>query len=246
MVKAAFFIGGVVNMLKFDTWKEQEFTFPEDSETKGALEVLKWAYEQYGDALVYACSFGIEGSVLVDLVSKVKPDARVVFLDTGLHFKETYEVIEKAKKRYPEMKIEMKKPSLSLLEQAEKHGSELWKREPNLCCYIRKVAPLEETLNGAPAWLSGLRREQSAGRSNVQYINKDERFKSVKICPLIHWTWKEIWRYAYKQNLPYNPLHDQGYPSIGCEPCTLPADGSGDSRSGRWSGQGKTECGLHQ
>lgn len=236
-------------MLRFSTWEEQEqaVSFPvfsADSPTKGALEVLQWAYGHYGEELVYACSFGIEGSVLVDLISQVKPDARVVFLDTELHFQETYEVIEKVKKRYPQLRIEMKKPDLTLLEQAKKHGDELWKRNPNLCCQIRKVAPLEETLSGASAWLSGLRREQSATRKDVQYINKDNRFKSVKICPLIHWTWKEIWRYAHKNNLPYNILHDQGYPSIGCQPCTLPADG--DGRSGRWSGQGKTECGLHQ
>ncbi|KSU83299.1 MULTISPECIES: phosphoadenylyl-sulfate reductase [Fictibacillus] len=236
-------------MLKYDTWEEQEhdFPFPSDSETKGAMEVLQWAYDYYGDELVYACSFGIEGSVLVDLISKVKPDARVVFLDTGLHFKETYEVIEKAKEKYPSLNIEMKKPALSVAEQAGEHGDELWKRNPNLCCQIRKVIPLEETLSGASAWLSGLRREQSETRRNTQYVNKDNRFKSIKICPLIHWTYKDIWRYAHKHSLPYNTLHDQGYPSIGCQPCTLPADwASGDARSGRWSGQGKTECGLHQ
>lgn len=233
-------------MLTYETWDHKIREFNSDNPTKGALDVLKWAYETYGDELVYACSFGIEGSVLVDLVSQVKPDAQVVFLDTQLHFQETYEVIEAAKKRYPSLRIKQKTPALTLEEQARKHGEELWRVNSNQCCSIRKIIPLEEELGCVKAWLSGLRREQSPTRQNTQFINKDERFQSIKICPLIHWTWKDIWRYAHKHNLPYNILHDNGYPSIGCEPCTQAAINPDDLRSGRWSGTGKLECGLHE
>jgi phosphoadenosine phosphosulfate reductase len=214
-------------------------------ENKDALEVLKWAYGEFGEDLVYSCSFGAEGIVLIDLISRVRPDARVVFLDTHVHFKETYELIERVKAKYPRLRIEMKEPSLSLEEQAEQHGAELWKTNPDLCCKLRKIKPLEEVLKGAVAWLSGLRREQSPTRANTQFVNIDQRFQSIKICPLIHWKWTDVWDYIKLFQLPYNELHDKGYPSIGCEHCTLPVEDGGDSRAGRWSGTGKTECGLH-
>ncbi|CDQ19791.1 phosphoadenylyl-sulfate reductase [Halobacillus karajensis] len=214
---------------------------PED-ETKGAQEVIQWAYEQYED-IVYACSFGAEGIVLIDLISKAAPEARVVFLDTGLHFEETYQLIEKVKQRYPKLQITMKKPPITVEEQAEQYGSALWKRNPDQCCYIRKIKPLEEVISGSTAWLSGLRREQSPSRSKTNFVNKDERFKSIKVCPLIYWTWEDVWSYIRLNSLDYNELHDQNYPSVGCIPCTAQA-ADGD-RSGRWKGLNKTECGLH-
>lgn len=232
-------------MLTYKTWQEHEQTFETDDGYSGALNVLNWAYGHYGEEIVYACSFGIEGMVLIDLISKVKPDASIVFLDTDVHFKETYETIERVKEKYPKLRITMKKPALTLAEQAEQYGDKLWETNPNQCCAIRKLQPLNETLSQSKAWISGLRREQSETRKNVQFINKDDKFQSVKVCPLIHWTWKDVWRYVHKNDLPYNPLHDQGYPSIGCFHCTQPAFSADDLRSGRWSGQGKTECGLH-
>lgn len=232
--------------LTYETWVESKDDFLIDDESKGALRVLKWAYTEYDDELVYACSFGVEGIVMIDLISQIKPTAKVVFLDTGLHFQETYALIDEVKQRYPQLSIELKKPALTVEEQAEKFGDELWKRQPNRCCYMRKVVPLRETLSSATAWLSGLRREQSASRSETNFVNKDETFESIKICPLIHWTWTDIWSYVKKNQLPYNPLHDQGYPSIGCVPCTHPGDMESGSRSGRWADQTKTECGLHQ
>lgn len=215
-------------------------------ENKDALDVLKWAYGQFGESLVYACSFGAEGMVLIDLISRVCPDARIVFLDTHVHFKETYELIERVKARYPKLRIELKEPNLSLEQQAEQYGIELWKSSPDLCCKLRKLDPLEDVLKGAVAWLSGLRREQSPTRANTQFVNEDRRFQSIKVCPLIHWTWDDVWTYIKLYQLPYNELHDKGYPSIGCEHCTAPVKEGGDSRAGRWSGTGKTECGLHQ
>ncbi len=244
-IKAPFSIKRGNFMLTYSTWNDSQVDFEVDDTYKGALNVLNWAYNHYGEEVVYACSFGIEGIVLIDLISKVKPDAKIVFLDTDVHFKETYETIERVKENYPSLNIVLKKPAITLEEQAAQYGDELWKTNPNKCCDIRKLVPLRETLTGAKAWISGLRRDQSETRAHVNFINKDNKFKSVKICPLIHWTWKDVWRYVSKHNLTYNPLHDTGYPSIGCLHCTKPAFTMDDLRSGRWSGSNKTECGLH-
>lgn len=228
----------------FDKLIKPEFSI--DNETKGALEVLTWAYSLYGEGVIYACSFGVEGIVLTDLISKVNPKAKIVFLDTDLHFEETYVLIEQVKQRYPELRIEIKKPNLTLDEQSAEFGEALWESNANKCCEIRKVIPLSDVLSNTVAWLSGLRRDQSDSRQNTQFVNKDNKFKSIKICPLIHWTWKDIWRYVHKNELPYNELHDKGYPSIGCKTCTHPTFNIDDLRSGRWTGTGKVECGLHQ
>lgn len=214
-------------------------------ETKGALRILKWAYGNFGDSIIYSCSFGAESMILIDLISKVKTDAQIVFLDTDLHFQETYDLIERVKERYPGLQIKLKRPDLTLEEQADEHGAALWKSDPSQCCYIRKIKPLEDVLHGASAWISGLRREQSPSRQNTDFVNKDERFKSIKVCPLIHWTWDDVWDYIEKYELPYNELHDFQYPSIGCIPCTSQVKSGGDSREGRWAGSDKTECGLH-
>jgi phosphoadenosine phosphosulfate reductase len=210
------------------------------------LSILKWAFQEYKEEIVYACSFGAEAIVLLDLIYKVQKKAKVIFLDTGLHFQETYELIDKVKERFPLLQITLVKPPISLEQQAKEYGDKLWKVDPNLCCHIRKVVLLKEALQSSRAWISGLRREQSDSRKNTQFINKDEKFKKVKICPLIHWKWEDIMNYIHLNNLPYNPLHDKGFPSIGCFPCTQPVIGTEDSRAGRWVGSNKTECGLHQ
>jgi phosphoadenosine phosphosulfate reductase len=224
-----------------------EKNFLTDNETKGALDVLEWAYSSYeSEDIIYACSFGIEGIVLIDLISRVKQDASIFFLDTNVHFQETYDVIEKVKKRYPTLSIKLVEPKLSLQEQEKQYGKELWKSDPNQCCHLRKVVPLQDILSTKEAWISGLRREQSPTRQNTNFVNRDHKFKNIKICPLIHWTWKDIWRYAHRKDLDYNVLHDKGYPSIGCSHCTVPAIKEDDFRSGRWQGQSKLECGLHE
>lgn len=232
-------------MLMYDNWDEGKIASFMNSRPD-FLDVIKWAYREYDDDIVYACSFGAEGIVLMDLISKVNKSAKIIFLDTELHFLETYELIEKVKKRYPSLKIECVKPQHSLEDQAKWYGEELWKHNPNLCCHMRKVVPLKEALGEVKAWISGLRREQSLTRRNTQYLNKDDKFQKVKICPLIHWTSEDIMTYIDINKLPYNPLHDKGYPSIGCVPCTKAVSDNQDSRAGRWAGQSKTECGLHE
>ncbi|WP_042463973.1 phosphoadenylyl-sulfate reductase [Neobacillus dielmonensis] len=236
----------MTSLLTYENWNQISDSFSIDNKTKGALAVLEWAYQHYPeDQIVYSSSFGAEAIVLIDLIQQVKPDAHIVFLDTGLHFLETYDVIDRIEARFPSLKIERKQPSLTLDEQAAQYGTALWKRDPNQCCHIRKVLPLRETLTAKQAWISGLRRDQSPTRKDTQFLNKDEKFKNIKICPLIHWTWDEVWEYIRSKDLPYNQLHDQNYPSIGCFPCTQAVEAGGDSRAGRWSGSSKTECGLH-
>ncbi|PLT28841.1 phosphoadenylyl-sulfate reductase [Peribacillus deserti] len=229
-------------MITYETWADGA---SRELEGKDYFDVLKWAYNQYGDEIVYACSFGAEGIVLIDLISKVNKNARVIFLDTELHFQETYDLIDKMKAKYPLLTIDLVKPKLSLEQQEERHGKELWKHNSNQCCHMRKIEPLAEQLSGMKAWISGLRREQSLTRKHVEYINKDEKFKLIKICPLIHWTWDDVWTYIKLNQLPYNELHDQNYPSIGCRMCTVPVTDGSNSRGGRWMNSEKTECGLH-
>ncbi|WP_134701433.1 phosphoadenylyl-sulfate reductase [Ammoniphilus sp. YIM 78166] len=232
--------------ISFHTLQDEDYErINAELAAKDTLDVLRWAYQTFEDELVYACSFGAEGMVLIDLIYKVRKNAKIIFLDTNKHFKETYELIDRVKQKYPELRIELQEPELTLEQQAKEHGDELWKTQPDLCCQIRKIQPLNKALKGSRAWLSGLRREQSPTRANTQFVNKDRKFESLKICPLIHWKWEDVWNYIKLFDLTYNVLHDQGYPSIGCETCTLPVTDGGDSREGRWANSKKTECGLH-
>jgi phosphoadenosine phosphosulfate reductase len=235
----------MVDLLAYETWDEEKVAKIMNHQPD-YVDILKWAYREYKDDIVYACSFGAEGIVLIDLIHKVNKQAKIIFLDTGLHFPETYELIEQVKNRYPSLQITMVKPKSSLKEQEKWYGEELWRYNPNLCCHMRKVVPLKEALTDVTAWISGLRRDQSPTRANTEYLNKDEKFHKIKICPLIHWTWEDIMNYIHLNKLPYNPLHEKGYPSIGCAPCTQPVSETGDLRAGRWVGHSKTECGLHQ
>jgi phosphoadenosine phosphosulfate reductase len=182
--------------------------------------------------------------VLVHMISEIQPDVRVVEFDTGLLFAETYRTREKLIERYP-VQFERIEPELTVAEQAEAHGPELWKRDPDRCCAMRKVAPLEQALEGMDAWITGIRREQSTSRENARKIEIDTRRGVVKVQPLVDWTNRDVWRYIWKNSIPYNPLHDHGFPSIGCVPCTSSVSDGTDERSGRWTGTGKIECGLH-
>ncbi|RNA67459.1 phosphoadenylyl-sulfate reductase [Alteribacter keqinensis] len=237
---------GSGNQTDYNTFTKEDYRFfNQRLHYLEAQEVIGWAYEFFGGKLVYACSFGAEGIVLVDMISRVKKDARIVFLDTHVHFQETYEVIERVRQKYPFLPIQMVQPELTLEEQKERYGENLWETKPDLCCHLRKNLPLEKALDGSTAWLSGLRIEQSPTRANTEFINKDDKFELIKVCPLIHWTWEDVWEYIHQHNLPYNALHDQDYPSIGCQPCTFPVKEGEDHRAGRWLGSQKTECGLH-
>ncbi len=206
--------------------------------------ILRWAYEAFGDKVTIASSFGAEDVMLIDLASRVYSHPDVFFLDTDLHFHETYQLVDAIEERYP-VKLRRMSPELTLQQQAEKHGEALWARDPDLCCNIRKVEPLKRALKGYEAWITGVRRDQSPTRARAQAVEWDDKHGLVKVNPLVLLTSQDVWDWVHTHDVPYNPLHDQGYPSIGCMPCTQPVKPGEDPRSGRWAGFDKKECGLH-
>lgn len=208
-------------------------------------ELLHWGAQKYMDAITLACSFGLEDIVLLDMLMKINPKVQGFYLDTDKHFQETYDTRDRLEGKYNISFIQVK-PKLSLEEQATKHGDHLWLRQPDLCCNIRKVQPLIDVLKPYKAWITGIRREQSLTRAQAQKIEWDTKFQMVKLNPLASWTIEEVWNYIKSNDIPYNPLHDQNYPSIGCTVCTKPVMPGEDPRSGRWDGHQKTECGLHK
>lgn len=210
-----------------------------DAESLSAEEVLARMVERFHPQLFLACSFQQEESVLIDLLLRIEPNARIFTLDTGVLFPETYETWRTMEQRY-DTQFETFR-GMSLARQAADHGPELWKSNPDLCCAIRKVAPLREALSQVDAWTVGVRRDQAPTRANTPKIGWDSKHGIWKAAPLADWSDRDVWRYIHEHDLPYNPLHDRGYASIGCTHCTLPAA----DRSGRWAGNGKVECGLH-
>ncbi len=218
----------------------------ESLSTRTPQEIIQWAIDEHGEGLTLACSFGgISGMALLDMAVKIKPDIDVFYLDTDFLFPETLETRDKAMQRY-NIKPLAFRSRIDQQQQAHEYGEELWKNNPDLCCAMRKVEPNQRALEGRTAWITGLRRDQANTRRNVQPVTWDEKFGLYKISPLAQWDEKQVWRYIFQNNVPYNPLHDQGYPSIGCTNCTRRVGVGEDSRAGRWSGIAKTECGLHR
>lgn len=217
-------------------------------ETKQPQDVLQAAIERYRGKIVLACSFGAEDVVLVDMVHRADPSVPLFYLDTEFLFPDTYATRDRVIERYdikPAQVIQMKS-LLTPQKQAEDYGDALWSREPDRCCYLRKVEPLTRVLRGYEAWITGIRRDQAPSRANAGIIEWDQKFELVKINPLARWTWADVWTYIKVYEVPYNPLHDQNYPSIGCTHCTAPVAPGDDPRAGRWKNFAKTECGLHK
>jgi phosphoadenosine phosphosulfate reductase len=210
-----------------------------DLERSSAQEVLEYMVEQYHPRLYVACSFQKEASVIMDMLLKIEPGARFFTLDTGVLFPETYDTWKRLEDRYG-VNVEVHQ-GMTLARQAELHGDELWNREPDACCSIRKVEPLKEALSQVDAWISGLRRDQSPSRRATEKLHWDKKHGLWKANPLADWSEKDVWRYISENDVPYNDLHDRGYASVGCTHCTLPGAG----RAGRWAGTDKIECGLH-
>jgi phosphoadenosine phosphosulfate reductase len=207
-------------------------------------EALRWGLSRFGQTLAIASSFGAEDVVLIDIAAKLDVPFRVFTLDTDFLFPETYALIEKIEKRYGII-VERAKSELTPAAQAEQHGAALWASKPDLCCQLRKVEPLKKHLAGLAAWVTGVRRDQAPTRANTRKLEWDGKFNLVKLNPLADWTWNQVWEYVRAHDVPYNPLHDQNYPSIGCTYCTRPVQPGEDPRAGRWSGFNKIECGLH-
>lgn len=214
-------------------------------EGKTPQEILRWAAGEYQRDLALACSFGgPSGMVLLDMIMGIDRKVEVFYLDTDFLFPETYRLRDLCAKKYgfePAGYMSLLTP----FQQSEKHGAALWERDPDLCCQIRKVEPNARALAGKRAWISGIRRDQSASRKDVQIVEWDEKFGLIKINPLAAWTESQVWTYILDNSVPYNELHDRNYPSIGCTNCTQPVNPGDDPRSGRWQGTDKVECGLH-
>jgi phosphoadenosine phosphosulfate reductase len=207
--------------------------------------VLRWALAEFGPDVALATGFGSEGCVLVSMLANIDRQARLFYLDTDLLFPETYALRDKLEDRYG-VRFERRATNLSLSNQAALYGERLWERRPDECCRLRKVEPLRAMLSGLRGWITGVRRDQSPTRAAAGIVERDTQFGLLKINPLASWSSADLWDYIAAHDVPYNPLHDQNYGSIGCVPCTTPVQIGEDARSGRWRGTTKTECGIHK
>jgi phosphoadenosine phosphosulfate reductase len=205
---------------------------------------LAWAFETFGNRVAISSAFGAEGMVIIDMASRIRPDFRLFTVDTEFLFPETYKLMDRIEERYG-VTIERAFSLLSPEEQERTHGTALWGRDPDLCCSLRKVEPLRRKLTELNAWITSIRRDQTSARSGAHRIEWDTKFNLVKINPIVDWTAKHVWRYIHDHDVPYNELHNQDYPSIGCTHCTRAVRAGEDPRAGRWPGFAKTECGLH-
>lgn len=222
----------------------------EEFEDKTAKEILAFSLEEILPLgkIVFLTAFGPEGCVIFKLISdvfkeskiKAKGNFLIANLDTGYQFTETLELKAKLETKY-DLGIDLIQPKLSVVEQDSKYGVNLYERDPDQCCYMRKLVPLADLLEGKLAWITSIRRDQTEVRAKSKVIEYDKKFKLGKINPLLKWSKSDIWKYIHENQIPYNPLLDQGYDSIGCEPCTKP----GIDRLGRWVGKDKIECGIH-
>jgi phosphoadenosine phosphosulfate reductase len=208
-----------------------------------AADILRWASEHI-PRTTFATGLGAEGCVIVDLIGRQKLPIDIFILDTGVLFRETYELLGQLEAKYG-LTIRRVRPDQTIEEQAAAHGPTLWERDPDRCCELRKVVPLRRALGGFAAWITAIRREQTPERANAKIVEIDPRFGLIKINPLATWTHDDVWGHIYAHDVPYNPLHEQGYPSIGCEPCTSAIVPGENLRAGRWRGTSKKECGLH-
>jgi phosphoadenosine phosphosulfate reductase len=202
-----------------------------DLEPLRAHQVLEHAVTEHHPRLAVACSFQKEAAVIVDMLLRIEPQARIFTLDTGVLFSETYETWRRVEAHY----------GIEIESYVGERVDGLWSRDPDACCGMRKVEPLKEALGTVDAWITGLRRDQSDIRASTPKVGWDLLHGKWKYAPLADWTEQDVWRYIADHDVPYNPLHDQGYDSIGCTHCTVAASG----RDGRWAGTGKLECGLH-
>ena len=207
-------------------------------------QALRWGIEQFRGGLTLACSFGAEDVALVDMIARIDPSVPVFYLETEYLFPETIEVRDRIAARYGIHPVPVR-PLLSIEQQAALHGPDLFGRQPDLCCKIRKVEPLRRHLGSFQAWITGIRRDQAPTRANAPLVEWDKIFNLVKLNPLAKWKREDVWAYIRAQDVPYNVLHDRNYPSIGCQPCTRPVLPGEDPRAGRWANFSKKECGLH-
>lgn len=218
--------------------------YSQQLESASPREIIEWAVEKYHPKLTMATAFGPEGCVILHYLAQINPNVYVFNLDTGYQFKETLELRDRIAERYG-LKVDLVSTDTTVEQYEALHGGPVYKTDPNKCCFDRKVTVLRKTVVGWNAWMSGIRRDQSSDRANAPIVGWDKKFGLVKISPLANATKQQVWKTITDENVPYNPLHDQGYTSIGCWPCTRAVMFGEDERAGRWSGTAKTECGLH-
>jgi phosphoadenosine phosphosulfate reductase len=211
---------------------------------KSPQDILRWAVDRFHPRLTMATAFGAEGCCLIHMLAEIESGVRIFNLETGYQFPETLEMKERIKNRYG-IEVELIRPDLTVAEYEKKHRGPLYVLQPDQCCYDRKTVPLLRAVAGYDAWISAIRRDQTSHRARADIVQWDPKFNLVKVNPLLSWTKREVWSFIAKHDIPYNPLHDQGYPSIGCWPCTRPVAEGEDERAGRWAGSAKKECGLH-
>jgi phosphoadenosine phosphosulfate reductase len=211
--------------------------------------IVAWALERFaGRRMVLTTGFGMEGCALLDMVARHGGGVPVVWLDTGFLFPETHRLRERLEARYPQLEFHRRGTELTPEEQAALHGPELWRRDADGCCRIRKVEPMRDALAGADVWITGVTRTQSAHRAKTRVVEWDWQYHLLKISPLAGWDRARVWEYIQEHDVPYNELHERGYPTVGCTHCTRAVAGvkiGGYSRDGRWAGLQKSECGLH-
>jgi phosphoadenosine phosphosulfate reductase len=232
-------------MLTMETATREDWT-DTNNRMAGATprEILAWAVERFYPRLTMATAFGAEGCVLLHLLAEIEPRVRVFNLDTGYQFAETLELRDRIAARYG-IEVELVSADTTVAEYERRHDGPLYVSNSDQCCYDRKIVPLRRALVGYDAWITAIRADQSSHRAEAQVVGGDPKFGLIKINPLLNWTRRDVWAFIVTQNVPYNSLHDQGYASIGCWPCTRKVSAGEDERSGRWAGQAKTECGLH-
>ena len=216
----------------------------EQFESANPQDILRWSSETYENKLAVVTSFQITGIVTLHMLQDIAPQTPILTLDTGYLFPETSDLIDTLEQQF-NLNLTRIRPRQTPQQQARDYGDRLWERNPDRCCHLRKTIPLRDTLQGYDAWVTGLRRDQSPSRMNTPLISIDKHTGLIKIAPFANWTEDMLWTYIHAYELPYNPLHDMDYPSIGCWACTKAVDDGDDMRSGRWSNNSKTECGIH-
>jgi phosphoadenosine phosphosulfate reductase len=203
-------------------------------------EVLRWSFSTFDQDVAISSGMGVEGMVLLDIASRITPNLRVFTIDTEFLFPETYDLIERVEKRYG-IRIERLFSSLTPERQEQIHGAALWGRNPDQCCNLRKIEPLKKKLSTLRAWITAIRRDQTSHRANAKRVEWDSKFGLIKINPLVDWTSEMVWNYVRKHDVPYNVLHDQNFPSVGCMHCSSAVRPGVDPSGGRWAGVGNTE-----
>jgi phosphoadenosine phosphosulfate reductase len=232
-------------MTPSEVLKQQIVVLQDQAESWSAEQVLHWGFDSFGRDVAISSAFGASGMAVIDMAARLRGTSfRLFTLDTAFLFPETYHLMQRIEQKYG-IAIERVYAAQSPQEQQRDHGESLWARDPDLCCSLRKVEPLRRKLSQLAAWITSIRRDQTETRSTARKIEWDAKFGLVKINPIADWSEPDVWRYIHDHAVPYNPLHDQDYPSIGCTHCTRPVLPGEDGRAGRWTGFAKTECGLH-